>query len=58
MFPKGAGAAGAATAALPAAVAGTTPLPLNSPARAVAAIGGLPRLVDTNCSLLIPATRA
>jgi hypothetical protein len=53
-FPVG----GVISADFPAALAGTTPLPLNSPARAVAAIAGLPRFVDTNCSLLIPAARA
>lgn len=54
----GAGAVGAAKAALPAALAGITPFPLNSPACSVAAIAGLPRFVDTNCSLLMPAARA
>jgi len=57
-FLAGAGAVGAAKAALPAAFAGITPFPLNSPACSVAATAGLPRFVDTNCSLLMPAARA
>ena len=52
------GCAGVAKAALPAALAGTAPLRLNSPGRSVAAIAGFPWLAETNWVLSTLARRA
>jgi hypothetical protein len=42
----------------PAALAGTTASPLNSPGLAVAAMRGLPLLAETKADSVLPATRA